>query len=419
MSISSQVQDWQNHIEYFAGEIGPRGSCTEGERHGHEYAAQTFVRLGLEPCWESFLSATSAYLLYLYVAVAFIAAFLIYPLGGPLSAGIAALVEGVGIYSISMELLYRNNPFRHLLPKAQSQNVYSTLDPAEEHTQDLILIGHVDTNRTPIFFRSATTINLWRAASSIFFFSFLGTVILHIVGAVTRHPLIWPWLSLPGFLSGIGLGALMLEAELSPYTCGANDNATAAGLVLALAEHLQVERLRHTRVWFVCTGCEEVKHYGAIDFFNRHLREFVNPRVMVFEMLGRDVVGYLTKESTISVFTYRAHPEMLEIAQQVCRENPELGGHPTWVDGGHTEMNDARRLGLPAITLIGLNEGGTRWAYDGPVQYWHHREDTCDKMDPTVLTCNYTFARKMITAIDERGRSGSALSIAQPADQSA
>ena len=42
------------------------------------------------------------------------------------------------------------------------------------------------------------------------------------------------------------------------------------GLVLALAEALVKQPLRRTRVWLVCTGCEEVRHYGAIDFFRRH-----------------------------------------------------------------------------------------------------------------------------------------------------
>ena len=55
-------------------------------------------------------------------------------------------------------------------------------------------------------------------------------------------------------------------AERTPFTAGANDNASAVGLVLTLAEAPVSPPLAHTRVWQACTGCEEVQHYGADPF---------------------------------------------------------------------------------------------------------------------------------------------------------
>ena len=73
------------------------------------------------------------------------------------------------------------------------------------------------------------------------------------------------------YLFAVILAAICIEADSTPFTAGANDNATAAGMVLTLAEQFRKKPLEHTRVWAVCTGCEEVQHYGMIDFYRRHL----------------------------------------------------------------------------------------------------------------------------------------------------
>jgi hypothetical protein len=51
-----------------------------------------------------------------------------------------------------------------------------------------------------------------------------------------------------------------------------------AGLVPTLAEELKRQPLRHTRVFAVCTGCEEVQHYGMIDWYRRHRAEVRDPK---------------------------------------------------------------------------------------------------------------------------------------------
>jgi len=50
-------------------------------------------------------------------------------------------------------------------------------------------------------------------------------------------------------------------------------------LVLTLAEQLQAEPLQNARVWLLTSGCEEVQHYGAIDFW-RQVSDMVDPQAM-------------------------------------------------------------------------------------------------------------------------------------------
>lgn len=393
------VDTWLEHIRVIAEDIGPRGSTTENERRAAEYCADVYNDLDLEPQTEQFRSATSLFLLHAYVGTTMLLSFIVYPLAGRISAALALVLAFIGLYSETMELLFRNNPLRRLLPRGDSQNVIATLDPAAEHKQDLILMGHLDSNHTPIIFRSVRWVNFWRLASSIIFQGFVIQLILYSVGFITQAAIIW-WLSIPCAVGSLVLMFFTYEGELTPFSHGANDNATAAAILLTLAEQLQLQPLQHTRVWFVNTGCEEVKHYGAIDFYNRHQHEFVNPHALVFEMLGRDGPGWLVKEGTISIFNYRASPEMIKLAVQVAQEHPDLGGHPTQVDGGHTEMADALRIDIPAITLIGLDEGGTRYNYDGTELYWHQKGDTVDKLLPDVLERNYAFTWEFIRALD-------------------
>ncbi len=394
------IDIWLQHIRALAEDIGPRGSTTEAERRASQYCEQVLAKLGLAPQIESFTSATTMFGYHLTVGLYVLAAFAIYPLAGRVSAATSLVLAFTAIYSEIRELRYLNNPVRRVIPKAPSQNVIATVEPSDEHQQDLILIGHVDTNRCSILFRNPHWVDFWRVAGSLIFFSFLIQVFIYTAGLITQAAIIWPTLSLQSLFFALALVAFMLEGELAPFSAGANDNATAAGLVLSLAERFSAEPLRHTRVWCVCTGCEEVKHYGAIDFFRRHHTEFVNPKALVFEMLGRDGPGYLVFERSVSIFRFNASAEMVSLAEQITASCPELGAHPTWVDGGHTEMADAIRVGVPAITLIGLYEQGSKWNYDGPTLYWHHREDTVDKMIPEVLDRNYAFAWAFIQALD-------------------
>jgi hypothetical protein len=401
----AHIERWMEHIRALAEQIGPRASASPAERRAADYAMMAQFKLGLQPTLEGFRGARSLFLVHVYVGICVLLAFLVYPLAGRLTALAALLLAGLGLVSEIMELLFRDHPLRYLLPYGRSQNVVTLLRPVHEHRRDLVLMGHLDTNHTPLVFRSTAWVNVWRVASSIIFFSFVIQVPVYAVGLITQATIIWP-LSIPGAVCALLLIIVCAEAELSPFSHGANDNATAAGLVLTLAEDLQAEPLAHTRVWLVCSGCEEVKHYGAIDFYRRHRDDLRNPAVVVFEMLGRDGPAWLCKEGTINLFNYHADPGMAALARQVAEAHPELGAHPTQVSGGHTEMADALRLGIPAITLIGLDEGGVRFGYDGPEIYWHTREDTVDKIIPEVLAKNYAFARQFVHAFDRQAAEG-------------
>jgi hypothetical protein len=141
----------------------------------------------------------------------------------------------------------------------------------------------------------------------------------------------------------------------------------------------------------VVTGCEEVQHYGAIDFFKRHRQEMKDPHGLVFELLGCAGPGYLTTEGIIIPF--HSDPELRGLAARLSQQHPEWGAYPVKINGGNTEMADCLRAGVPAITIFGLTQTGV-------APYWHQVGDTFDKMDPEILRKTYALTRGMIEALD-------------------
>ena len=388
----NDVASWMEHIGNLATGIGPRGSTTDAEREASYYCQTVFADLGFNPNVERFRSARSIYQPHLLTASLMLLSFALYPLAGQVSALVAAALAWAALVSDLLELSFRNNPLRWILAKGDSQNVVAVSPARETGRQDIVLIGHVDSHRTPIIFSSERWVATYKAFTTVAFVAFALQAILYSLGTLTLWSWIWP-VSLVSVVAAVLLILMCVQSDSTPFSAGANDNATGAGLVLALAERLRREPLRFTRVWLACTGCEEVQHYGAIDFFRRHRDELAAPKAIAFEMLGCAGPSWLTKEGIVVPF--HADPKLVSLAEELAAAHPEWGAHPTAITGGNTEMADALRVGIPAITLTGMTPKG-----DAP--YWHQVEDTADKMNPAILARAFSFAWAYLELLDRQ-----------------
>jgi hypothetical protein len=395
--VKAPIDTWLGHIRALAVDIGPRGPTTEGERRAAAYCEEVFRRLGLAPQVESFTSARSILHPSLLGLAAMLLAFVLYPMAGRFGAAAAAAISLLTVLCVILELSFMDNPLRRLAPKGPSQNVVAVVPPLAEHRQDLVLVGHIDTQRTALIFSTPRWVTFYMNFLNVAFVLFVAQALLYAVGVFTGWAWVWP-ATVPAALIAALLLALYIQAERSPFTAGANDNASAVGLVLTLAESLAGRPLQHTRVWLACTGCEEAQHYGAADFFRRHRRELLRPSVIAFEMLGCTGPSWLIEEGIIVPF--RADPGLVSLAETVAAQHPELGVCAQ-SSSGNTEMADALRLGIPALTIIGRTTTGE------PL-YWHQIGDTFDKMKPDVLERAYAFTEAFITALDARVADGGA-----------
>lgn len=384
------VAEWLGHIRALSVGIGPRGPTREGERLGSEYARAAIARIGLESRWETFSSARSIFHPHLLGSLITAAAFAIFPLGGAVTAGVACLLTVLVIVSELQELGFRDNLFRALIPKAESQNVHAFIPPKGEHARDLVLVGHVDTQRTPLIFRTPVWVKVYDKFTTVAIVAFFWQAIVYLLAVPLSLPWAW-WASVPTAVCALLLAALCIEADRTPFTAGANDNASAVGIVLTLAGRLAAHPLEHTRVWVVVTGCEEVQHYGMIDFYRRHRSEMKEPRAVVFEMLGCAGPAWLTREGIIVPF--RSDPDLTRIVERLAETHPEWSAYSSKISGGNSELSDAVRFKVPAITLMGMRR-------DGEAPYWHQRQDTFDKIDPDVLERTWAFTWALVQEID-------------------
>jgi hypothetical protein len=389
--VASPVNRWLEHVRVLAMDIGPRGPTCEGERRGALYAKEQFEQMGLQPQWETFRSACSIFHPHLIGAILMLVAFILFPLGGRFSAALAALISILVLVNEVLELSFRDNLFRWLVPKGESQNVYTILPPRGEHRADLILVGHVDSQRTPLIFKNRTWVKLYDRFTFLAFAAFILQAILYTLAAIFGWSWVW-YVTIFSALCALILAAMYLQAERTPFTAGANDNATAVGMVLTLTEALLRQPLQHTRVWAVVTGCEEVQHYGMIDFYKRHLSELKNPRAVVFEMLGCAGPAWVTREGIVVPF--HSDAQMVALAERLSYENPHWGAYPAKISGGNSELSDAVRFGVPGITFFGLTP-------DGEAPYWHQRDDTFDKMKPEIMEKTWQMVWAFIACLDD------------------
>lgn len=390
----SPVKRWLEHVRVLAVDIGPRGPTREGERRGSLYAKEQFERMGLQPQWETFRSARSIFHPHLMGAILMLVAFILFPLGGRFSAALAALISILVLVNEVLELSFRANLFRWLVPKGESQNVYAILPPQGEHRADLILVGHVDSQRTPLIFKNRTWVKLYDLFTFLAFAAFILQAILYTLAAIFGWSWVW-YVTIFSALCALLLAAMCIQAERTPFTAGANDNATAVGMVLTLTEELLRQPLQHTRVWAVITGCEEVQHYGMIDFYQRHLSELKNARAVVFEMLGCAGPAWVTREGIVVPF--HSDPQMVALAERLSAENPAWAAYPASISGGNSELSDAVRFGVPGITFFGLTP-------DGEAPYWHQRGDTFDKMKPEIMEKTWQMVQAFVRCLDDEYR---------------
>jgi hypothetical protein len=382
------------HIHQLAEVIGPRGSTTSAERAGADYCKAQFQRMGLDGKLETFRSATSIFRPHLIASLVLLGAFIIYPIAGHWSAVAAAVLAVVTFVSDLLELSFITNPLRWVVPKGTSQNVFSVIPPAGDHHHDMILIAHIDTQRTPLIFRTPAWVEAYKGFTTVAFVFFAWECVLYTLGSIFQWPWLW-WASVPSAVCAVLLALICIEADRSPFTAGANDNASSVAMVLKLAEQFARQPLAHTRLWLLCTGCEEVQHYGAADFFKRHRKEMKDPKGLVFELVGCAGPGYLTREGIIIPF--HSDAGLFNLAQTISREHPEWDAYPVSINGGNSELADCVLADVPAITLFGLKK-------NGEAPYWHQRGDTVDKIQPEILMKNYQMALALILRSDQKGR---------------
>ena len=393
----SHLPSATGHIHHLAADIGGRGSCTPSERAAAHYAAAQMRALGLADVRiEPFRGAPSTYrpyaLAFLFALLAVLAAWLA---GGRWGLGAAALLAALGAWGMLAESDLAPNWMRLLLPRAGSQNAVGVLPPESAARRRVVLCAHLDTHRTPIFYASRT----WNLLFAILVPGAFAGMALSAVAYALGALLAWEgarWIGTavaPVILIAFGL---CLSADLTPFSPGANDNASGVAAALDLAARLRTEPLRCTEVWFAFTGCEEVGAYGMAAFLDAHAAELGKDAVCIaLDQVGVGRLIYLSADGL--VFKRRTHPHALALARAasaalpdlVAREQPGLA---------YTDALVATKRGLAALTLCALPEPGS-----GRSAAWHQMSDTPDIVDLASVAAASALVLDVFRQVDRSG----------------
>jgi hypothetical protein len=383
-----------DHIRYLSQTIGGRGSCTTAERSAAEYVAEQMRLLGvsdvrLEP-YQGAPSTYRPYALAFSAALAGTALAWLVPGRGMMAA--AALLSALGTWGMLAETDFAASWMRWLLPKAGSQNAVGIIPPQEDVRTKAVLCAHLDTHRTPIFYSSKT----WH---TVFGLVVGGALLSMAVGAVAYGLgalFAWAWVRWIGIAMAViqvFVLALCLHADFTPFSPGANDDASGAGVILGLAERLSDEPLAHTEVWLALTGCEEVSSYGMVALLDAHAgRLGRNATYLILDQVGVGRLAFLTVDGLI--FKRKTHPRALALARRasVAVSNPGVAEH---VGIAYTDATVATKHGLVALTVDGA------FPPDAPdVSHWHQMSDTLESLDARTLADAHAFAWQILQEID-------------------
>lgn len=403
-----------DHIRALSEDIGPRGSATAEEARAAEYVAGRLAALGLSPERQTFLSATSAYRPYALAAGLALLSLLLFWQPQPVGAAAAALLTAVALGSLLLEMQFRPNLLRWVLPLEESRNVSAVIpcrQPPLQTTADedapmgaiapradcpatVVITAHLDTHRTPLLFRSPFWLSVFGRLMPAGLGSMALMLALFVIGIFTLAPALRLLALAPGLVM-LALFALMVQADLTPYTRGANDNASGVAAALWLAEQLTASPLEHTQVYLVFTGCEEVGCYGADAWFSARRSALNGAFHITLDQVAAAGAQPVVVSSERFFTTARSDPGLLALAEKVIRERPEWNVRVVSLNAGYGELSMGVRHGLRAIAFGAL-------APDGSSPRWHQPSDTVDAIDEDTLARVQELALALLREIDRQ-----------------
>ena len=380
------------HLRVFCKQIGPRPSASEKERRAAEYVKKTLRGLGIEEISEqAFNSPTSLGWLILPCLAAVVISnplVLIY-YGWP--GKVLGILLTFSSALILRQILVARMPFyKGLLPMGVSQNIIARIRSTSQSAQKIFLVGHLDTQKERRLFPPSDTRRLPLYATALVLFPVF-TGLLYLLDIFLKISEVGWWDVLAVVINVMILWGF-IQDERRSYVEGANDNASAASLLLTTAEVLIEKPLQNSEVTLVFTGCEEVGNVGM----KHYLKLFKPPKEGSYwidlEMVGTGGLCYVTRHGLTPLGSYKPSPEMLALTKKTAQGCPELG-----VTGKDMiileEVILLRRGGYRAVCLAGYNE-------QGHLPNWHRQADQLENIQPESLQRAAQFTWALLNEID-------------------
>lgn len=391
-TISHSVLEY---IRYLSEKIGGRGSCTPGERHAAVYAAAQLKQAGVKRvAIEEFRGSPSTYLPYaLAFFVTIVGSLLVWFFPDWHSFTFPAAVGLLGAGGMLLQSNLDSSWMCQVLRQRRSQNVVGVIPPKDKVKRRVVLCAHLDTHRTPVFYSSENWLKVFSLFLEGAFISMLLTFVFGILGIMSGWMVLRWVLLLPVVVELLAM-ALTLQAECTPYTPGANDNASGVGVCLTLAAEVARNPLENTEVWLALTGCEETSCDGMKTFLILHAAELELDAVyVIIDEVGLGTVTWLSSDGLI--IKHPTHPDAVELIGRVKRQlrGVKLGEK---VGQAFTDGLVATKQGRVALTLVAQPEAG-----QDQTSHWHQMSDTLEHVRPQALEDTCKVVRQLLASVDK------------------
>lgn len=390
MNINTVIK----HLTYFTTGLPHRGSTTEFEKQASEYSFQELSSNGYSPIKQSFRSAVSAYYPALVFGLGMVGSILYFvSFPSNQSVAISIIIIGFFLINILLDSAFKTNIFSLLLPKRNSQNIIARLPSVRIKKRTLILIAHLDSHRTPLLFSSPFWVRILKLLIPISIVCSLLVCFLILLYLIDH--IVFTYLLLSLSMVFLILIALMGQADLTPYTTGANDNASGAATVLALAQYFKMHPLHDTELYFVLSGCEEVGSYGARAFAETYKRIIPGAYWFTIDGVSASDSAPALLSAEIFLLSIKSDQKLIAIARKTILDNPHNDAFilPEY-RGAYTDSSPGGMEEFKVISLVDLKKNGA-------LPSWHTLSDNFQNIDKKTLQKCVNFSLDFISNIDK------------------
>jgi len=359
-----------------------RGSATQAEREAADYVQGKLAQLGVEDIQRQPFRGLRS--LWLFLSLAFGLALVGHAamwmlsdaLGKWQALAVSLIAFGMSGYLLWRKFTFRSYPLLEMLPHGPSQNVLAVIPPQGEVQQRVVLVSHLDSHRAVVWYANDWLVRIYTLVAPLVVWGVVAAPLLYALRVITDFP-VFGWL-------GMALGLLHflgwftgVTADLGPYSPGANDNAAAVGVVLALAERLTEAPLSRTEVRLAFTGCEETGCDGMLNLLREQGEVLKDALFIDLELPGiGERLVYLPAEGVVR---RKRIPEAVEQLVLQVGEDFNLQAASGSTTGYFTEAGAAWEHGFKAVCLVTLPAGTNL------LPEWHRLTDRPERLQPEAL----------------------------------
>ncbi|MCS7010353.1 MAG: M28 family metallopeptidase [Anaerolineales bacterium] len=393
MSVTFDIGRMLEHMRVLCKELSPRTPAGPGERKAAEYVAGVLHQMGIKDVMlHSYKGISTLGLPATIAALIGIFGFLLGWLGGKIGMWLGGALLFLSAYTIRN--LLRTVPpfFQPLITRREGRNVIATVPARQTPRKRIFILAHLDANKQRFTFPpSNPALMKPMETASVLLMAFAG-LSFWLQALLGWSTFFWFQVISLTILLIVLIG--LLADEFQPTVEGANDNASAVVVALALAENLLSQPLLQSEVTFLFTGCEETGHHGLQAYLNEYRPSKKGTYWIDLELVGAGQLCFATRHGISYLTEYEPSREMLELAEETARVHPSLGviGRPMLI---LEEVSTLRNYGYSALCLMGYNQ-------QGYLPHWHRLSDTMENIEPEMLKRTALFVWELLQTIDRK-----------------